>query len=160
MSRLQREGPLNPEYSRKVWIIYFLNFPHSCHSSSHRALVVTEAWTARVIRSLIESGASIALTYPVTEEDGTMTPTPRRQDTPSFSQRGRAGRHTAVPRRAFAPRLDVFEDRTLLSAAPITVMNLNDRGNGSLRAALADAGVTGRRSRCPRARGFLGTARC
>jgi hypothetical protein len=45
--------------------------------------------------------------------------------------------HTNTRRRAFVPRLDVLEDRTLPST--YTVMNLNDSGPGSLRRAVLDA---------------------
>ncbi len=42
--------------------------------------------------------------------------------------------------RAFRPRFEVLEDRSLLST--FTVLNLNDSGPGSLRQAVLDANAT------------------
>ena len=47
------------------------------------------------------------------------------------------GRRPGGWRRSFVPRFDVLEDRTLPST--LTVMNLNDSGTGSLRAAISAA---------------------
>ena len=55
--------------------------------------------------------------------------------------KGRLRQHSAwgtrPRRRQFLPRVDLMEDRTLLST--VTVMNNNDTGTGSLRAAIAAA---------------------
>jgi fibronectin-binding autotransporter adhesin len=50
----------------------------------------------------------------------------------------RPHRRTVNPRRAFAPRLEALEDRTVPST--LTVSNNHDSGSGSLRAVLASAG--------------------
>ena len=54
-----------------------------------------------------------------------------------FWLRGRSRHHGAFKRR-FLPRIDLMEDRTLLST--LTVANNADSGTGSLRAAIAAAG--------------------
>ena len=46
-------------------------------------------------------------------------------------------RRTRAPRTRFLPRVDLMEDRTLLST--LTVINNNDSGSGSLRATIAAA---------------------
>ena len=46
-------------------------------------------------------------------------------------------RGTGVPRTRFLPRVDLMEDRTLLST--LTVTNNHDSGTGSLRAEIAAA---------------------
>ena len=46
-------------------------------------------------------------------------------------------RRTRAPRTRFLPRVDLMEDRTLLST--LTVINTNDSGAGSLRAAITAA---------------------
>ena len=53
-------------------------------------------------------------------------------------ERGRPGRrHTPGGRRSSRPRLEVLEDRTLLSTDIVT--NTNDSGAGSLRATISSA---------------------
>ncbi len=52
-------------------------------------------------------------------------------------QRPRPHPRKVSARRSFVPRLEVFEERTLPST--FTVLNLNDSGTGSLRAAIAAA---------------------
>jgi hypothetical protein len=51
----------------------------------------------------------------------------------------RPGLPQAGPRRAFRPRLEGLEGRTLLSAVPIVVTSLADSGAGTLRAAITTA---------------------
>ena len=56
---------------------------------------------------------------------------------PRFLDPGRKRRPQGRPRRAFVPRLEVLEDRTVPSL--FTVTNLDDEGPGSLRQAVLDA---------------------
>ncbi len=63
---------------------------------------------------------------------------PSKTTPPRTRLRARRPRSCASPRRRqFLPRLDLMEDRTLLSN--LTVINNNDSGSGSLRAAIAAA---------------------
>ena len=64
-------------------------------------------------------------------------------------------RRTATRRRCVVPRLDVLEDRTLPST--FTVLNLNDAGTGSLRAAITAANTNVGADTITFAKGLSGT---
>jgi hypothetical protein len=69
--------------------------------------------------------------------DSTMASTSWIERLLGRAQRRRPQRRTVAPRRSYVPRFDALEHRTLPST--LTVLNLNDSGPGSLRAAIAAA---------------------
>ena len=66
---------------------------------------------------------------------------PGRSFDPSRHGTRLSHRRPTPRRRSVAPRLEVMEDRTVLST--LTVMNTNDSGKGSLRQAILDANRNG-----------------